>query len=29
MDPNGETKECWENNNGAHYAGVACGAIPH
>ena len=29
VDPNGETKECWENNNGAHYAGVACGAIPH
>jgi len=29
VDPQGQTKECYEVNNDALYRGVECGAIPH
>jgi len=28
VDPDGETSECWENNNAALYHGVGCGKKP-
>lgn len=28
VDPDGNTTECWENNNAALYKGVGCGQVP-